>query len=77
MRGTSSSSSLSSSPPKFDAMEGSSASGKLPQLTEEPMEPEDLEDDDDFEMADETILSPCLCMPPLRCGSESAVLIKS
>ena len=53
----SSNSSLSSSPPTHDFIEIPNGSGKLPKLTEEPIEPET-----EFVMLDAESLSPCLCM---------------
>ena len=41
LRYPSSTSSLSSSPPTFEPFEAPNASGKLPKLTEEPLEPEE------------------------------------
>ncbi|OCL12375.1 hypothetical protein AOQ84DRAFT_227753 [Glonium stellatum] len=52
----SSNSSLSSSPPSYDFVEIPNGSGKLPKLTEEPIEPET-----EFVMLDAESLSPCLC----------------
>lgn len=56
IRYPSSNSSLSSSPPTHDHVEGPNGSGKLPKLAEEPIERED-----DFVMLDAESLSPCLC----------------
>ncbi|KAF2490901.1 hypothetical protein BU16DRAFT_137722 [Lophium mytilinum] len=56
LRYPSSTSSLSSSPPTHEHIEGPNGSGKLPKLAEEPIEPED-----DYMLVDVGELSPCLC----------------
>jgi len=47
---------LASSPPTYEHTEAANSSGKLPKLEEELAEPED-----DYDMLEEEVLSPCLC----------------